>query len=78
MTMPLPDHERRAMTPSIPDAHRRFPQELSDLETVLRVCERWGYGNVMDVIAQVWAQVDPHGALTVGPCRNAGSEKEAP
>jgi hypothetical protein len=33
------------------------------------LCERFGYGAVMDAAARLWARRDPRGALTVGPCR---------
>ncbi len=36
---------------------------------VERLCEQWGYGAVMDAAARLWAQKDPMGAHTTGPCR---------
>lgn len=32
------------------------------------LCERLGYGAVMDAAARLWVRKDPIGALTVGPC----------
>jgi hypothetical protein len=46
-----------------------FWGEIEDMKAVLAICERWGYGNVMQVIADAWRDKDPTGALTVGPPR---------
>jgi hypothetical protein len=46
-----------------------FFGEIEAMKRVLAVCETWGYGNVMQVIANAWGDKDPSGALTVGPCR---------
>ncbi len=35
---------------------------------VKAICERIGYGAVMDSAARQWAEKSPEGALTVGPC----------
>lgn len=38
-------------------------------EHIAYLCERYGYGAVMDAAARLWARKDPRGAFTVGPCR---------
>lgn len=48
-----------------------FFGEIEDMQLVLRICQRWGYGNVMSVISHAWQEKDPSGALTVGPCAGA-------
>lgn len=37
---------------------------------VLALCERLGFGFVMDSAARQWAERDPRGALTAGPIRD--------
>jgi len=39
-----------------------------DIARLLRICERIGYGRVMQIAANAWYKKDPIGALTVGPC----------
>lgn len=57
---------------------RWFFGEIEAMKSVLRVCETWGYGNVMQVIANAWADKDPLGALTVGPCRGTVERHQQP
>jgi hypothetical protein len=35
---------------------------------VAALCERWGYGAVMDSAARQWRKKDPSGCFLVGPC----------
>ena len=35
---------------------------------VRELCERFGYGAVMDSAARQWREKDPDGAFSVGPC----------
>lgn len=49
------------------DKRQWFFGEIEAMKTVLTICERWGYGNVMEVISLAWQDKDPTGALTVGP-----------
>ena len=37
-------------------------------ELIRDLCERIGYGAVMDSAARLWRQKDPLGAFTIGPC----------
>jgi hypothetical protein len=41
-----------------------FFGEIEAMKTVLAVCERWGYGNVMQVISDAWNDKFPGEALT--------------
>lgn len=43
-------------------------REMSEVETIRDLCERRGYGRVMQIAADLWKAKDPIGALTVGPC----------
>lgn len=38
---------------------------------VLRLCEQWGFGAVMDSAARQWRRRDPVGAFLLGPCVGA-------
>lgn len=51
-----------------------FIEAPEDAE-VEQLCERIGYGAVMDAAARLWFKKDPIGALTVGPC--AGTVRNA-
>jgi len=55
-----------------------FFGEIEAMKTVLKACETWGYGNVMQVIADAWADKDPVGALTVGPARGTVERRQPP
>lgn len=50
----------------LPDSVRQRI-ERGDAE-VQELCERLGYGFVMDSAARQWKQKDPIGAFTIGPC----------
>ena len=41
-----------------------FFGEIEAMKAVLAICERWGYGNVMDVISKAWEDKFPGEALT--------------
>lgn len=51
-------------------------------DPVLALCERHGFGAVMDSVARQWFRIDPNGAFVVGPCaviaRAAWAGMEAP
>lgn len=42
---------------------------------VQALCERIGYGAVMDAAARLWGRKDGVGAFTVGPCRGTVARK---
>lgn len=42
--------------------------EAPDRERVIGICQRIGFGRVMQIAADAWRERDPVGALTVGPC----------
>ena len=46
------------------DSHERV-----DLHTLRAICERIGYGRVMQATEELWREKDPGGEHTVGPCR---------
>jgi hypothetical protein len=46
----------------------RLGIEAPEDAAVRALCERVGYGAVMDSAARQWRRQDPHGAFTVGPC----------
>lgn len=54
------------MKTQLPDSVRQM-NERGDIE-VQELCERLGYGFVMDSAARQWKQKDPIGAFTIGPC----------
>jgi hypothetical protein len=37
-------------------------------DEVEALCEKFGYGYVMQIAADLWREKDPVGALTIGPC----------
>jgi hypothetical protein len=39
----------------------------NDIATILAMCERFGYGRVMQIASEAWQEKDPDGALTIGP-----------
>ncbi len=36
--------------------------------TVKMICRRIGYGRVMQIASEAWREVDPNGAISLGPC----------
>lgn len=51
---------------------------------VVALCERIGYGNVMHLASDAWAEKDPVGSFVVGtcrgllPCKVCGGNRRAP
>lgn len=46
-------------------------------DTVIAICKKIGFGRVMQLAADRWAEIDPRNALTVGPCKGySDNEKE--
>lgn len=41
---------------------------MEQMDEVRALCDRLGYGFVIDVAARAWKKKDPHGAFAVGPC----------
>lgn len=39
-----------------------------DKAAIIAICERIGFGRVMQIAAEEWQRRDSIGALTVGPC----------
>lgn len=39
-----------------------------ELQAVLPLCEKIGFGRVMQIASEEWKRRDPVGALTIGPC----------
>lgn len=61
---------------------REIAEYNAQEEALLRMlvqplCERHGYGRMMQLISGWWAQKDPIGALTVGPCIGQKATGEA-
>ncbi len=42
--------------------------EAIHIEAVLRACRNIGYGRVMHVASEAWRDIDPIGAISLGPC----------
>lgn len=42
--------------------------EAIHIEAVLRACRNIGYGRVMQVASEAWRDIDPIGAISLGPC----------
>jgi hypothetical protein len=40
-------------------------------DQVLTICKKIGFGRVMQLAADRWAEIESAGALTVGPCKGA-------
>lgn len=73
---PAPNARLIAAAPDLLDCAKLAEQTVhrsksisapEDVE-IERLCERLGYGAVMDAAARLWVRKDPIGALTVGPC----------
>jgi hypothetical protein len=47
-------------------------------DAVIALCEREGFGRVMQIAADEWKRRDPVGALTIGPCVGLASRAAAP
>lgn len=45
-------------------------------QAVIALCDRFGYGRVMQIAADAWASKDPIGALTVGACAGTVAKKQ--
>jgi hypothetical protein len=45
-------------------------------DQVIAICKKIGFGRVMQLAADRWAEIDPIGALTVGPCKGPEIEKQ--
>lgn len=56
-----------ALTLCDPEGHRQVIHSPQDAG-VGELCERIGYGAVMDAAARLWRRKDPIGAFTCGPC----------
>lgn len=39
-----------------------------EIEEIQKLCEKWGYGNVMHTASKMWKEKDGDGAFAVGPC----------
>lgn len=50
------------------ERERRFPEQLPDCERVLDACERWGFGNIMQLVSEAWRAKDSFGGFAVGVC----------
>jgi hypothetical protein len=37
-------------------------------DAIVHICRTIGYGRVMQVASDAWRAVDPHGAISLGPC----------
>ncbi len=46
--------------------NERFIHPL-EVREIIQLCDRFGFGRVMQIVAEEWAKRDPVGALTVGP-----------
>lgn len=53
------------MATGMDDTDKQTPED----EHVAAICDRYGYGAVMDAAARLWARKDPLGAITTGVCR---------
>lgn len=51
------------------NADRRININAPEDEMIKNICEKIGYGAVMDSVARQWQRKDPIGAFTTGPCR---------
>mgnify|MGYP000642368484 CR=1 FL=1 len=50
------------------DAVTTIIPEGAEIVAIKVLCERFGYGRVMQVASDLWQSKDPIGALVVGPC----------
>lgn len=50
------------------DGRHRIGIQAPEDPAVLALCERHGFGAVMDSAQRQWARKDPVGAFTIGPC----------
>jgi hypothetical protein len=57
----------------VSDEHKRIPPAVlagieADTNVVVALCERLGFGFVIQQAAREWLRRDPRGAIVTGPC----------
>ena len=59
------------------DALARTALNAPEDPNVEALCERYGYGAVIDAAARLWARKDPKGAFYIGGCIGGSDESQA-
>ena len=59
------------------DAMRRRHMTAPEDPHVAALCERYGYGAVMDAASRLWARMDSVGAFYIGGCIGLRSDADA-
>lgn len=53
----------------------QFKEEKEFFEVIKKLGPKMGYGRMMQMVSDHWRDLDPVGALSVGPCYDGSAEK---